>query len=165
MNSGDDMNLCVRMKSSEDMNSLPSGNALASTALHDLAHILEDKSYADYARKINECFSRNARDNPLSYLTLITSALSWKPVKKKPEPEAKAVPTDEELNREEPAVTSDASRPHEEATDKRASRASRRASRSERSERTERSDKTERTERNERRSARVHRTNVRSAGK
>ena len=145
MNSGDDMNLCVRMKSAEDMNSVPSGNALASSALNDLAQILEDKSYSDYARKINECFARDAKDNPLSYLSLIESALSWKPVKKKPEPEAKPVPTDEELNREEPDVTSENEQTEDE---KHASRASRRASRAERAERTDR------TERAERRSAR-----------
>ncbi len=153
MNSGEDSNLCVRMKSAEDMNSLPSGNALASSALNDLAQILEEKSYSEYARRINDCFAHDARDNPLSYLSVITSALSWKPVKKKPEPEPKPVPTDEELNREEPV------QPEEE---KHTSRASRRA---ERAERTDRTDRTERSDRSERRNARSQRGHARSARK
>lgn len=158
MNSGEDTNLYVRMKSAEDINSLPSANALTSSALNELAQILEEKSYSDYARKINECFAHDARDNPLSYLSLITSALSWKAVKKKPEPvpEVKHVPTDEELNREEPDVT-ESSQPQEEK------RSSRRSARAERAERSERTERTERTERSARRSA-GHRTS-RSARK
>ena len=152
MSSGDDKNIYIRMKSAEDMNSLPSANAFASSALNDLAVILEEKSYSDYARKINECFSLNARENPLSCLSLITSALSWKPVNKKPEPAHKPVPTDEELNREEPDVTTETTQPEDE---KKAARASRRASRAERAERNERS---ERSERAERRSARHRQT-------
>jgi uncharacterized protein YyaL (SSP411 family) len=137
------------MKSAEDMNSLPSPNAFASSALNDLAIILEEKNYSDYARKINECFSLNARDNPLSCLSLITSALSWKPVKKKPEPEPKPVPTDEELNREEPEITNETEQT--EIDTKKSSRSSRRSLRAERNERNERN---ERSERAERRSAR-----------
>ena len=144
MASGDDMNMFARMKSAEDMNSLPSANALASMALNELAVILEDKNYSDYARKINECFSHDAKENPLSYLSLITAALSWQPVKKKPEPEPKPVPTDEELNREEPEVMNEPASPEDE----------KRSSRSRRSARTERSDRSDRTERTERRSAR-----------
>ena len=142
MSSGDDRNLYIRMKSAEDINSLPSANSLASLALNDLAVILEEKSYSDYARRINDCFSLYARDNPLSCLSLITSALSWKPVKKKPEPEPKAIPTDEELNREEPEITNETAQPAE--SEKKSSRASRRSSRAERSERAERTERTER---------------------
>ena len=79
-------------------------NAMASAALSELALILEEKKYSDYARKIIERFSHDAILNPMSYLSLMVSDLVWKPVKKKPEPvpEPKPVPTDEELNREEP---------------------------------------------------------------
>ena len=139
MSSGEDKNIYMRMKSAEDMNSLPSANAFSSSALNDLAIILEEKTYSDYARRINECFSYNARKNPLSCLSLITSALSWKPVKKKPEPEPKPVPTDEELNREEPEITHETEQI--EPDTKRASRASRRSSRAERNERSERAER------------------------
>lgn len=139
MSSGDDKNIYIRMKSAEDMNSLPSPNAFASSALNDLAIILEEKNYSDYARKINECFSLNARDNPLSCLSLITSALSWKPVKKKPEPEPKPVPTDEELNREEPEITNETEQT--EIDTKKSSRSSRRSLRAERNERSERAER------------------------
>ena len=150
MSSGEDVNMYMRMKTCEDMNSLPSGNAFASLALNELAEILEEKKYSDYARKINECFSWNARENPLSYLSLITAALSWKPVKKQPEPEAKPVPTDEELNREEPEMMNETSQPEDGKREKQAaSRSSRRAGRT---------DRAERNERVERRSARHRQT-------
>lgn len=146
MNSGEDANLCVRMKSAEDINSLPSPNALASSALNDLAQILEEKTYSDYAKRINECFAHDAKNNPLSYLSLIQSALSWKPVKKKPEPEPAPVPTDEELNREESVeIMPEETQPEDR---KRSSRSSRRTAGTER---------TDRSERAERRSARRHR--------
>lgn len=126
MSSGDDPKIYIRMKSSEDTNSLPSANALASMALNVLAETLEEKKYSDYARKINECFAYNARENPLSYLSLINASLSWKPVKKKPEPETKPIPTDEELNTEEQEVKSVASKPeagHKTRTSRRTERA------------------------------------------
>ena len=123
------MNVFARMKTAEDMNSLPSGNALASMALNELALILEDKKYSDYARKINECFSYDAKENPLSYLSLITAALSWQAVKKKPEPEPKPVPTDEELNREEPDVMSETVQQEDEKKTSRSTRASRHSAR------------------------------------
>ena len=123
----DDNIMFARMKSAEDMNSLPSANALASMALNELAQILEEKNYSDYARKINECFSYDAKENPLSYLSLITAALSWQAVKKKPEPEPEPVPTDEELNREEPVNEAQHDEPEIKHT--RSSRASRHSGR------------------------------------
>ena len=104
MTNGNDKYIFARMKSADDINSLPSPNAMASAALSELALILEEKKYSDYARKIIERFSHDAILNPMSYLSLMVSDLVWKPVKKKPEPvpEPKPVPTDEELNREEP---------------------------------------------------------------
>ncbi|MBQ9629950.1 MAG: hypothetical protein IJR43_11930, partial [Synergistaceae bacterium] len=128
MASDDNANIMfARMKSAEDMNSLPSANALASMALNELAQILEEKNYSDYARKINECFSYDAKENPLSYLSLITAALSWQAVKKKPEPEPEPVPTDEELNREEPVNEAQHDEPEIKHT--RSSRASRHSGR------------------------------------
>ncbi len=147
INSDDDKNVCVRLKTAEDINTLPSANAFASSALNDLAQILDDRKYSDYARRINECFAKNAKDNPLSYLSLINTALSWKPVKPKPAPQPKAVLTDEELNREEPEVKAEETHSEEKAA---AAKTSRRSTRSERS---------------ERRSARSGRSNPRSARK
>ena len=117
----------VRLKSAEDMNSLPSANSVAAIVLDELAFILEDKAYSDFARKIIGCFAPYVRENPLRCLTMITADLEWKAFKpnKKPEPAPAPVPTDEELNRE------DVSPPQEEqpsARQSRPSRASRRAS-------------------------------------
>ena len=136
MNSGEDNNIFIRMKSAEDMNSLPSANAVAVIALDELAFILEDKKYSDYARKIIECFSHEANENPLNYISLVNAGLMWKPfkAKKKPEPETKRVLTDEELNQEESGNPDPG---HEAGADseseRRSARASRRAARSERS--------------------------------
>ena len=115
------------MKAAYDVNSLPSPNAVALLALNELGHILEEKKYTDYARKIIDCFSRNAIDEPVSYISLIAAALSWKPVKKKPAPQPAPVPTDEELNRPEPEQEQPKLEP--EAPAQRPSRAGRRTSR------------------------------------
>lgn len=143
----------VRMKSAEDMNSLPSYNALAAIALDELAFMLEDRKYSDFSRKIIGCFSRYAKENPLRCLTLISADSMWRPFKpkkpvKNPEPEPKTVPTDEELNREEPQSQDES--PQE---DRKASRASRRTARQESSQ--------GKAERSQRRSARQHRTRER----
>ena len=145
-------NIFIRMKSAED-NALPSPNAFAVIALNELAIILEEKSYSDYARKIIGCFSHYASENPLACLSLLTADLIWTPVKKKPAPvpEPVHIPTDEELNAEEPENET-----HIEAkpeTDRRAARTSRRSSRTERTERTSGAN-----DRAERRSARSHRS-------
>ena len=135
MNSGEDNNIFIRMKTAEDINSLPSANAMAVLALDELAFILEDKKYSDYARKIIECFSQAAGDNPLNYISLVNAGLMWKPFKpkKKIEPESKRALTDEELNQEESGNFDSG---HEAETDseseRRNARASRRAARSER---------------------------------
>lgn len=98
-----------------DCNSLPSPNACASIALSELATILEDKIYSDYARKIIDRFSRLAATNPLNYLSILLADLLWVPVKKKPEPIPVPVPTDEELNREEAQPSQEqVHSPHEE---------------------------------------------------
>ena len=148
MTNGSDKNIFVRMKSADDINSLPSPNALAAIALSELALILEEKKYSDYARKIIERFSHEAVENPMSYLSLMVSDLVWKPVKKKPEPvpEAKPVPTDEELNREEPQA-----QPEQTPTEHEDRRASRNRTRS-----NSRTDRAERVER--RRAGRTTRT-------
>ncbi|MBQ4430154.1 MAG: hypothetical protein II877_01525, partial [Synergistaceae bacterium] len=119
-----------RMKTPEDMNSLPSMNALAAMALCELAFIAEDKKYSDFARKIAGCFAHYARENPLSCLTMITADITWQAFKpkKKPEPEPKPVPTDEELNREEPQDSAQ-DETQERASDRKAARASRRSTR------------------------------------
>ncbi len=135
------------MKSAVDVNSLPSVNAVALAALTELGHILEEKKYTDYARKIIECFSRNAADEPVNYVSLIAAALSWKPVKNKPAPPPAPVPTDEELNREEPVQE----QPKPEPEAPRTARAGRRSSR------TAATDRTDRAERSERRRS-SHRT-------
>ena len=134
MNSGEDNNIFIRMKSAEDMNSLPSANAVAVIALDELAFILEDKKYSDYARKIIECFSHEANDNPLNYISLVNAGLMWKPfkAKKKPEPEVKRVLTDEELNQDEGENLETTSSESESESSRRNARASRRAARSER---------------------------------
>ena len=98
----DEPNTFIRMKSPEDINSLPSPNALAAIALNELAIVLEEKKYSDYARKIINCFSRYALDNPLNCLALICADLMYKPVKNKPAPPPAPVLTDEELNKPEP---------------------------------------------------------------
>lgn len=135
-----DKNIFMRLKSAEDINSLPSANALAVIAFSELGQILEDKKYSDYARKITGCFSHEARENPLSYVSLITADLMWKPVKiaKKTDPEVKPVMTDEELNREEPAENLEPATQAVPESDRKASRTARRTSRTERAERTER---------------------------
>ncbi len=148
-----DPNVFTRMKTPEDMNSLPSMNALAAIALCQLAFIAEDKKYSDFARKIIGCFSRYVRENPLRCLSMITADLMFKPFKpaKKPEPETMPVPTDEELNREEPQETS-----HDETKDERRSARSSRRSSSASSTKTQETSSTSRTAR---RSARPHRQN------
>ncbi len=151
---GNDANIFLRMKTAEDMNSLPSGNAIAAIALDELAFLLEDRKYSDFARKIIGCFSNYARKSPLSCLTMITADILWRPFKpaKKPEPEAKPVPTDEELNREEPEV----SQQDEPKGDRKNARASRRASRQESA-----GTSSGRSDRAARRNARPHRTRER----
>ncbi|MDY6415047.1 MAG: hypothetical protein SPL10_07815, partial [Synergistales bacterium] len=141
-------NIFIRMKSAED-NALPSANAFAAIALNELAIILEEKKYSDYAREIIGCFSHYASENPLSCLSLLIADLIWQPVKKKPEPapEPVHVPTDEELNAEEPEPAAQAETRHE--IDRRAARTARRSARTERSSAAERA---------ERRSARSHRS-------
>lgn len=103
----EDPNLFIRMKSAEDMELLPSANALAAIALNKLAIILEEKKYADYSRKIINNFSHYSLKYPLSCLTMIIADLEYKPVRKKTAPKPAPVPTDEELNREEPEQLSE----------------------------------------------------------
>ncbi len=147
----DDPFMFFRRIAPED-NSLPSVNALAALALSELGVELNEKKYADIARKIISCFARAASANPLENLSLITAAALWRPVKAKPvEPEKKPDKINEaengeleELNKPEsasPEVNDRASR--------RAQRAARqeRSSRGERAERSERSGRAERTER------------------
>ena len=151
MNSGEDNNIFIRMKTAEDMNSLPSANALAALALDELAFILEDKKYSDYARRIIECFSHAAADNPLNYISLINTALMWKPFKpkKKIEPESKRALTDEELNQQESGNfdSGHESEGSDSESERRSARASRRAARSERAGSSSGSDRAERVER------------------
>ncbi|MBR0151396.1 MAG: thioredoxin domain-containing protein [Synergistaceae bacterium] len=130
MTAGNEPHIPFRMKTPEDMNSLPSMNALAAMALCELAFIAEDKKYSDFARKIAGCFAHYARENPLSCLTMITADITWQAFKpkKKPEPEPKPVPTDEELNREEPQDSAQ-DETQERASDRKAARASRRSTR------------------------------------
>ncbi|MBR0094730.1 MAG: thioredoxin domain-containing protein, partial [Synergistaceae bacterium] len=144
-------NIFIRMKSAED-NALPSANAFAAIALNELAMILEEKNYSDYARKIIGCFSHYAAENTLACLSLLTADMMWAPVKKKPAPapEPVHVPTDEELNAEEPEP--EAAPEAKPETDRRAARASRRSARA------GASDRAERPDRAERRSARPHRS-------
>ena len=150
----DDKNIFTRMKSAED-NALPSANSFAAQALTELALILEEKNYSDYARKIIGCFSRYATENLLNCISLLVSDLIWKPVRKKiiPVPEilSKKVPTDEELNAEEPEIQEPEAKPEARET----SRASRRAARAERAGSTERNERTERAERRARRTSRT----------
>ena len=155
--SSDEPNIFARMKTPEDMNSLPSMNALAVMALTELAFLAEDKKYSDFARKIIGCFSRYARENPLRCLSMITADLAFKPFKpvKKPESEPKPVPTDEELNREEPQE----SQPETQQEERKSARASRRTSRQESS--SSSTSSTGRGDRASRRSARPHRTRER----
>ncbi len=149
MNAGDDKNIFTRFKSGQDVNSLPSVNALAAMALNELAIILEEKKYSDYARKIIDCFSYDAINNPMSYLSMIRAGISWKPVRKKPAPPPAPVPTDEELNREEQETPTPSQQAEQD--DRRTARASRRAAR------TTQTEKPDRAERAARRSARTHR--------
>ena len=149
-NTGDDKNIFTRFKAGIDFNSLPSANALAAMALNELAQVLEEKKYSDYAKKIIDCFARDANNNPLSYLSLIEAGVTWKPVKKKPAPPPPPEPkplTDEELNREEPQAAAQAKQEQEE---RKAARASRRAARAG-------TAQPEKSERAARRSARTHR--------
>ncbi|MBQ9420117.1 MAG: thioredoxin domain-containing protein [Synergistaceae bacterium] len=141
-------NVFIRMKSAED-NSLPSANAFAVVALNELAIVMEEKNYSDYARKIIGCFSRYAAENSLACLSLVTADSMWIPVRKKPAPapEPVHIPTDEELNAEEPAT--ETAPPAQPETDRRAARASRRSARS---------GTAERPERSERRGTRPHRS-------
>lgn len=144
--------LGMRLKTAEDMNSLPSMNALAVMSLSELSFLTEEKRYSDIARHILGCFSRYARENPLKCLTLISADMEYKPFKpkKKPLPEPKPVPTDEELNREEiPEAPNEPS-----PDDKKSSRSSRRSTRQE-------ATTTTRSDRASRRSARPHRTRER----
>ncbi|MBQ7196290.1 MAG: thioredoxin domain-containing protein [Synergistaceae bacterium] len=141
-------NVFIRTKSAVD-NAMPSPNSFAAIALNELAIILDEKKYSDLARKIIGCFSHYASENPLSCLTLLIADLEWKPLKKKPEPipEPVYVPTDEELNAEEPEAPAQETK----------SESDRRARASRRSARTERAEHDARSERAERRSARSHR--------
>lgn len=140
-----------RIKSAEDMNSLPSANAAAAMMLDELAFMLEDKKYSDISRAIIGCFARYVRENPLKCLTMITADLEFKAFKpkKKPEPAPKPVPTDEELNREEAD-----SQPQEQTESKPRSPRSRRGHNDE-------TTQAGRNDRASRRSARPHRTRER----
>ena len=122
--------LPYRLKTCEDINSLPSVNAVAMILLDELSFILEDAKYSEFSRKIEGCFSRYVRENPMKCLTMITASMNWKPYKpvKKPEPEVKPIPTDEELNREEPSDVQGV--PEEQEDSRKSSRATRRAQRS-----------------------------------
>ena len=148
-------NIFIRMKTAED-NSLPSPNAFAAMALNELAAVLDEKKYSEYSRSIIGCFSSYASENPLSCLSLIIADLMWKPVKKKAAPvpvqEAVHVPTDEELNAEEPDNTPAQPESHSEGT--RRTRTSRRSGTSG----SGASSRAERAERAERRNARSHRS-------
>ncbi len=138
-------NVIYRMKSPEDINALPSPNALAVIALNELAIILEEKKYSDYARKIINCFSRYAINNPMSCLALICADLIYKPVKNKPAPPPAPVLTDEELNKPEPISQPEKSDNQPEKTPE-TRRAARRTSRTnEHSARTERRSRRTRT--------------------
>jgi len=154
LTAADAPNIFIRMKSAED-NSVPSANAVAAIALNELAIILEEKKYSDYARNIIGCFSHYASENPLACLSLLIADLMWKPVKKKiaPAPEPVHVPTDEELNAEDLETENQASELKHEV--ERRPRTSRRSARSEDS-------RDARAERAERRSARSHRRAGRS---
>ena len=147
LTAADAPNIFIRMKSAED-NSVPSANAVASIALNELAIILEEKKYSDYARNIIGCFSHYASENPLACLSLLVADLMWKSVKKKaaPAPEPVHVPTDEELNAEDLDTENQASELKHEI--ERRPRTSRRSARSEGD---------ARAERTERRNARSHR--------
>ncbi len=138
-----------RLKSPEDTNSLPGFNAVAAMMLDELAFMVEERKYSDFARKIIGCFSHYSRENPTRCLSMITADLMFRPFKpkKKPEPVPVPVPTDEELNREEPEVT-----PEPSAEERKSSRAARRS---------QRQDTSAKTERASRRSARPHRTRER----
>ncbi|MBQ7154627.1 MAG: thioredoxin domain-containing protein [Synergistaceae bacterium] len=105
LTSQDDANIFARLKSPEDMNSLPNPNAMAAIALSELGIISEEKKYSDCARRIISCFARYVRDNPVACLSMVAADSIWKPVRKKPEPPAKPVLTDEELNRPEEPVS------------------------------------------------------------
>ena len=149
LTAADAPNIFIRMKSAED-NSLPSANAIAAIALDELALILEEKKYSDYARNIVGCFSSYAAENPLTCLSLLTADLMWKPVKKKPAPvpEAVHIPTDEELNA--PDLEIDESIQEAKPETERRSRTSRRSAHSD--------SQDSRAARAERRSARSHRS-------
>ena len=137
-----------RLKYAVDINSLPSYNAVAAIAFDELAFILEERKYSDEARKIIGCFSHYARENPVKCLSMITADLmfrAFKP-KKKPEPVAVPVPTDEELNREDTPTT-----PEQSAEERKSARASRRTQRQ------EAASSSATTQRASRRSARSHR--------
>ncbi|MBQ7221431.1 MAG: thioredoxin domain-containing protein [Synergistaceae bacterium] len=129
----EDKYIFARMKSCDDINSMPNANSIAATALTQLGIILEEKKYTDYSRRIIECFAHYARENALASLTLIVSDIDWAGAKKKPEPkpEVKPVLTDEELNAPEPVIT--AGNEPEAMPEKRPARTARRTS-----ERTER---------------------------
>ena len=151
-----DSNIAIKMKSAQDFNNLPSANAFAITALNELAHALEDKNYSDYAAKIISYFAREASLNPLNYISFINAGLDFvpfKPIKK--EESQKYIPTDEELNQEEPAKNDNKPEKREnksaDKSDKdksdRAERTERRARRTERSHRPERQERRTRRER------------------
>ncbi len=137
----DDSNIAIKFKSAQDFNNLPSANAFAITALNELSHALEDKKYSDYAAKIISCFAREAALNPLNYISFINAGLDFTPFKpvKKEEPK-KYIPTDEELNQEEPAK-------NDNKPEKRENKSADKPDK----------DKTERTERRARRTERSHR--------
>ena len=143
-------NVFLRRKAAED-EQIPSANALAALALSALGTALEERKYADLARKVIACFARAASAKPLDYLSLITAAALWRPVKPKPQPkpvpEAKPQP---ELEGEGEAPPAEPGPGLEEEIPRRGARASRR-------ERTAAASRSERPERSERRSARSHR--------
>ena len=99
---GTDRYLFARMKSAIDANMRPSANAIAAIALTQLGIMLEDKKYTDYAKEIISCFAHCVNDDTMACLSMLTANALWVPVKKKPAPPPKPVPTDEELNREVP---------------------------------------------------------------
>ena len=164
-----EQNVFLRYKSAIDV-AIPSANSLAVIALNELAQVLNQKletsenakKYADYAKKILDCFSRELTENPGEYLSLIVANSLWKPFKQKQEPKPAKILTDEELNREEEfEITNPESQaqvqPERESRRARSSRRANSESRSpsDRSERSDRPERPERRTRSPRRSSRA----------
>lgn len=157
----DDPFLFFRRISPED-NSLPSVNALAALALNELGAELEEKKYADIARKIIACFARAVNSEPLENLTLITAAALWRPVKPKPVEKAEKPEKADKAEKSEKAGKDLDSEIGENAENQEGEevvndRASRRAQRAARQERASRHERGERASAREARSERAER--------